>query len=126
VTVTDTGIGMSAESLDTVFDMFVQVDEQNNCAKAGLGIGLTLVRSLVEMHGGRIDGYEVASRIRARPADHLVKPPAIDDLRAVLTTSAAILSSTNNPIAPAPSTNPNTHELHRRVQAAQSGGRARP
>ena len=55
ITVKDTGIGMSAEALPRVFDMFVQEELRDHRPLAGLGIGLTLVRSLVEMHGGRVE-----------------------------------------------------------------------
>lgn len=52
--VRDTGIGMSAEMLPRVFDLFSQADLSLDRSQGGLGIGLTLVRSLVEMHGGSI------------------------------------------------------------------------
>jgi signal transduction histidine kinase len=54
IRVTDTGIGISAEALPRVFDMFVQANARDSRAQSGLGIGLTLVRSLVEMHGGSV------------------------------------------------------------------------
>jgi CheY-like chemotaxis protein len=54
VTVTDTGIGISAKALPNVFDMFVQANARDSRAQGGLGIGLTLVRSLVELHGGNV------------------------------------------------------------------------
>jgi signal transduction histidine kinase len=54
VTVSDTGIGIAPEALPRVFDMFVQVDAGDRRAQTGLGIGLTLARSLVEMHGGSV------------------------------------------------------------------------
>ena len=57
VTVTDTGIGIPASALPTVFEMFVQANAGDSRAKTGLGIGLTLVRSLVEMHGGRVEAH---------------------------------------------------------------------
>ena len=50
--VRDNGIGISAEKLSAVFDLFTQVDHSLDRAQGGLGIGLTLVRRLVEMHGG--------------------------------------------------------------------------
>jgi PAS domain S-box-containing protein len=55
VTVSDTGIGISADRLDYVFDMFAQIHENNGFDHNGLGIGLTLVKRLVEMHGGRVE-----------------------------------------------------------------------
>jgi len=54
VTVSDTGIGIAPEALPQVFDMFVQGHARDSRAQSGLGIGLTLVRSLVEMHGGSV------------------------------------------------------------------------
>jgi PAS domain S-box-containing protein len=55
MTVSDTGIGIPRESLDVVFDMFSQVQAHKQHARGGLGIGLALVRSLVEMHGGSVE-----------------------------------------------------------------------
>jgi signal transduction histidine kinase/CheY-like chemotaxis protein len=52
VRVKDNGIGIPADMLDTIFGMFVQVSGTARAAQGGLGIGLTLVRSLVELHGG--------------------------------------------------------------------------
>ena len=54
VTVTDTGVGIPADSLVSVFDMFKQVERHVERAQGGLGIGLSLVRRLVEMHGGSV------------------------------------------------------------------------
>jgi signal transduction histidine kinase/ActR/RegA family two-component response regulator len=54
VTVADNGVGIPAWALDGIFDMFSQADARDSRAQTGLGIGLTIVRSLVEMHGGRV------------------------------------------------------------------------
>jgi PAS domain S-box-containing protein len=54
ITVTDSGVGIPADSLVSVFDMFKQVDRHMERAQGGLGIGLSLVRRLVEMHGGTV------------------------------------------------------------------------
>ncbi|RYG62964.1 response regulator [bacterium] len=51
----DNGIGMSQELLDRVFDLFSQAQNSIDRSRGGLGIGLTLVRGLVELHGGSID-----------------------------------------------------------------------
>lgn len=54
VTVRDDGIGIEPEHLTTVFDMFTQVNRSNRRTQGGLGIGLTLVRSLVSVHRGSV------------------------------------------------------------------------
>jgi PAS domain S-box-containing protein len=54
VSVVDTGIGIAPEMLPYVFDMFVQADRSLERAQGGLGIGLTLVRRLVELHQGSV------------------------------------------------------------------------
>jgi len=57
VRVRDTGVGLSAELRPRVFDLFVQGDASLARTSGGLGIGLTLVRSLVELHGGRVEAH---------------------------------------------------------------------
>ena len=52
--VKDSGIGISAELLPRIFDLFTQADKSLDRSDAGLGIGLALVKSLVEMHRGRV------------------------------------------------------------------------
>jgi signal transduction histidine kinase len=55
VRVRDNGIGLAPESLAAIFDMFVQVDRSLERSHAGLGVGLTLSRQLVTLHGGVIE-----------------------------------------------------------------------
>jgi signal transduction histidine kinase len=83
VRVRDTGIGVPPDVLDRVFDPFVQQTEGSLArTDGGLGVGLTLVRSLVEMHGGRVEaaspglgqGSEFVVRIPAPPIE--AGPPA--------------------------------------------------
>jgi signal transduction histidine kinase/CheY-like chemotaxis protein len=54
IRVRDTGIGIAPEALPTVFDLFVQAAGSIDRSNGGLGIGLTVVRSLVELHGGTV------------------------------------------------------------------------
>jgi signal transduction histidine kinase len=54
IVVSDNGIGIPSESLESVFQMFTQVPHPTQRSHGGLGIGLSLVRSLVELHGGTI------------------------------------------------------------------------
>lgn len=51
----DNGIGLAADQLERIFDLFVQVDSSLDRAQGGLGLGLTLVKQLVELHGGRVE-----------------------------------------------------------------------
>src|SRR5688572_48385 len=55
IRVEDTGIGLAPEMLTEVFDMFTQSEHGRAHSQGGLGIGLTLVRSLVEQHGGTVE-----------------------------------------------------------------------
>ncbi|HEU5182818.1 MAG TPA: ATP-binding protein [Candidatus Polarisedimenticolia bacterium] len=57
VRVRDQGIGIAPDQLSRIFDMFAQVDTSLERAKSGLGIGLTLVKSLVELHGGAVEAH---------------------------------------------------------------------
>lgn len=57
IEVADQGHGIPAGKLDAIFDMFVQVDAGLDRSRGGLGIGLSVVRALVEMHGGRVRAH---------------------------------------------------------------------
>jgi CheY-like chemotaxis protein len=61
VTVTDNGIGIPAPAIARIFEMFYQGDDGRPTRGGGLGIGLTLARSLVEMHGGTITATSAGS-----------------------------------------------------------------
>ena len=54
IRIRDSGIGIDASALQRIFDMFVQADSTAPCAEGGSGIGLAVVRDLVEMHGGSV------------------------------------------------------------------------
>ncbi|MFL6213138.1 MAG: ATP-binding protein [Blastocatellia bacterium] len=55
ISVRDNGLGIPADLLPDVFDLFTQADRSLDRSQGGLGIGLTLVRQLVELHGGRVE-----------------------------------------------------------------------
>ncbi|PQV63136.1 PAS domain S-box-containing protein [Abditibacterium utsteinense] len=55
--VKDNGTGLKSEMLSGIWDLFVQSDRTLDRAQGGLGIGLTLVKSLTEMHGGRVEAH---------------------------------------------------------------------
>jgi PAS domain S-box-containing protein len=62
VCVRDDGVGIPAEALPNIFDMFSQVDRSIERATGGLGIGLALVKGLVEMHGGAITASSAGAK----------------------------------------------------------------
>jgi len=70
IRVSDSGVGIPPDRVDDIFDLFVQVDTSLERAQGGLGIGLTLVRRLVQMHGGSVracsDGLGRGSRFEIR------------------------------------------------------------
>jgi CheY-like chemotaxis protein len=74
VTIKDTGIGIAPEKLPRLFDLFFQVDRTLERSRGGLGIGLSLVRRLVELHGGRV---EVRSEGVGRGSEFIVRLPIL-------------------------------------------------
>jgi CheY-like chemotaxis protein len=82
----DTGVGLAPELLDRIFDPFVQADTTLDRAGGGIGVGLTLVRALVELHGGTVEarsdgpgqGSEFIVRLPlSRPATVVAPRPAV-------------------------------------------------
>jgi signal transduction histidine kinase/DNA-binding response OmpR family regulator len=77
VSVRDTGVGIPPDMLAAVFDLFIQVEHAIDRSQGGLGVGLTLVRRLVELHGGSVrafsegpgKGSEFVVRLPVLPAD---------------------------------------------------------
>jgi CheY-like chemotaxis protein len=72
VCIRDTGIGIPPDLLPKVFDLFTQAERSLDRAQGGLGIGLSLVKTLVEMHGGTV---EVHSAGPGRGSEFVVKLP---------------------------------------------------
>lgn len=92
VRVRDEGIGLSTETLGNVFDLFMQVDHSLERSQGGLGVGLTLVKRLVELHGGTV---EAQSAGLGRGSEFTVRLPA-DDV------AEPAPASTNDAAPPAP------------------------
>jgi CheY-like chemotaxis protein/two-component sensor histidine kinase len=84
--VRDNGIGIPPEMLSSVFDLFTQVDHSLDRAQGGLGLGLTLVRSMVEMHGGSV---AASSEGLGRGSEFIVRLPA---WQAVQTTGVEVVA----------------------------------
>jgi PAS domain S-box-containing protein len=87
IRVRDEGIGIPMELLPRIFDLFVQGDRTLDRSQGGLGVGLSLVKSLIEMHGGRVEAFSrgighgseftVRLPVLARPGE-----PPVSDTRA--------------------------------------------
>ena len=81
VSVRDRGRGIPPAMLSRVFDMFTQVDRDADPGQSGLGIGLTLVKNLVELHGGAV---EARSEGPGLGSEFVVRLPALERAPAVL------------------------------------------
>lgn len=75
VEIEDTGIGIPASETERIFDMFYQVEEHMTRAKGGLGMGLSIARRGIELHGGRID---VESTLGKGSCFRIALPSAVD------------------------------------------------
>ncbi|MGN6525631.1 MAG: ATP-binding protein [Burkholderiaceae bacterium] len=142
ITVRDNGAGLPPEVLEHVFDRFAQVNRTLDRAQGGLGIGLSLVRQLVEMHGGSVgassDGVdrgstftvrlprlsdadgEAAERRGARPESSAAGPRlsvlVVDDNRDAADTLALLLAAAGHEV----------HTAYDGVQALASADALRP
>jgi signal transduction histidine kinase/CheY-like chemotaxis protein len=95
VSVRDTGVGIPSEMLPCVFDLFTQIDRTLGRAQGGLGIGLALVKHLMEMHGGSVEarsdgpgrGSEFVVRLSTAAAPRAASAP--DDYPSTLSAVAA-------------------------------------
>jgi signal transduction histidine kinase/ActR/RegA family two-component response regulator len=77
VRVRDTGVGISEDMLSRIFEPFTQVESSRKRSEGGLGLGLPLVRSLVELHGGTV---EARSEGRGRGSEFVVRLPRLPRL----------------------------------------------
>jgi PAS domain S-box-containing protein len=141
VSVRDTGIGIPAEALPHIFDMFSQVDRSIERATGGLGIGLALVKGLVEMHGGTVTvesaGLGKGSTftvllpvLESRPEEALPETPeraagadrpqrrilVVDDNRDAASSLATLLKLSGHEV----------HTVHDGAEAVEAAERFRP
>ncbi len=73
--VRDTGVGIAPDVLPFVFDAFVREGAPGARPRRGSGIGLLLVRTLAELHGGRAEAYSAG---RGRGSEFVIRLPALD------------------------------------------------
>jgi CheY-like chemotaxis protein len=95
IRVCDNGIGIASDKIPLIFDMFMQVDSSLDRSVSGLGLGLTLVKTLVEMHNGTVEAHSAGL---GQGSEFVIRLP---------------LSSTP-PSAPAPESPPPGHTIARR------------
>ncbi|PQA59716.1 PAS domain S-box protein [Siphonobacter curvatus] len=74
----DTGVGLSPDQLTSIFELFVQVDNSLARSAGGLGIGLTLVKQIVELHGGQV---EAQSEGLGRGSTFMVRLPTVKEVQ---------------------------------------------
>ena len=106
----DTGLGIAPEMLSKIFDMFGQLETPDQQVQGGLGIGLSVVKKLVEMHGGTVEAF---SEGRGKGSEFIVRLPLVveqsESLSAAqssekdsLQTAEMKMSNSDNPLHPAP------------------------
>lgn len=78
VAVRDTGIGIPTEALEQVFEMFAQVQPRDDRSEGGLGIGLSLVRTLTELHGGVVSAWSAGPGSGSTFTVRLPRAPVLD------------------------------------------------
>jgi CheY-like chemotaxis protein len=98
VTISDDGAGITAERLPLVFEMFTRNRHGNRDAPMGLGIGMTLARRLVELHGGKISAHSEGPGLGSRFVVQLSRMPA-PLLRAVPALTEALAENAQRPRA---------------------------
>ncbi len=138
IRVRDNGIGIAAELLPRIFEMFTQLDTSLERSVSGLGIGLTLVKTLVELHDGTVEvesaglGHGTQFTVRLRMLDEVQPPPAdavsapislpprriliVDDNRDAAMSLAGLLEISGN----------ETHTAHDGQEAVEAAARLWP
>ena len=78
--VKDSGMGIALEMISRIFDLFTQAEQSVDRAQGGLGIGLTIVRNLVELHGGTVEAF---SEGVGKGSEFVVRLPLLEEPRTV-------------------------------------------
>lgn len=94
ITVRDTGVGMTAGLLPRIFEPFVQADETLDRADGGMGVGLSLTRSLVELHNGTITAHSDGP---GRGSEFTVRLPLVSEFQSEQLQSNSPSTSLGNP-----------------------------
>jgi signal transduction histidine kinase len=81
ISVRDQGFGIPKEMLGRIFQRFVQVESTHQRAEGGLGIGLSLVKSIVEMHGGSVEARSAGA---GKGSEFVVRLPVLEEARTPL------------------------------------------
>ncbi|MGH8564728.1 MAG: PAS domain-containing protein [Gammaproteobacteria bacterium] len=139
IRVRDTGIGIQADELPRIFEIFKQIDTSLERSVSGLGIGLTLVKTLLDMHGGTV---EVRSAGVGQGSEFVVRlpimvatpepPPEPSTSEATTTTARRILVVDDNPDSAESLTmllqisGNETHMAHDGLEAVEAAERFRP
>ncbi|HTN75783.1 MAG TPA: response regulator, partial [Pirellulaceae bacterium] len=95
IQVRDNGIGIPPDKLADIFGMFTQVDNSKTRSQGGLGIGLTLVKTLVELHGGSITAKSPGVH---RGSEFTVRLPLAQDIQAPPPLAAQASKSADEPL----------------------------
>jgi signal transduction histidine kinase/ActR/RegA family two-component response regulator len=94
IRVSDTGIGIEPGKLSQIFGMFVQLDTSEQQVQSGLGVGLTLVQRLIEMHGGSI---EARSEGQGKGSEFIVRLPALKPSHEIVSASKPVADDVPTP-----------------------------
>ena len=96
VIVEDQGDGIPPEKLDLIFDLFVQIDQTLARSRGGLGIGLTVARSLIELHGGRVSAESPVAH--GRGSRFTLELPVAEEVLAEIEPPRALPSEPTRPL----------------------------
>jgi len=93
IRVRDAGVGIPPENLESIFDLFVQGTRSFHGASGGMGIGLTLARSIVELHGGSITAHSEGA---GRGSEFVIRLPRVSSGASVSADAPQLASSNDN------------------------------